>query len=152
MKELYTCIGEIIENAQYLEHNLALMIVYHEILKPFDKRKSVPANEFDKIEKKAWEIQDELINATLGQVLSKVRQVTMLTIADIKCLEKVLKQRNDIVHSYFKRHNFNKNGNNQQFINNRLNELDAITKEINRVNTATCEIIKKQRVEYEAIG
>jgi hypothetical protein len=107
MSGIHDYIGQIIENAQYIEHNMALMIRFNEILRAFDARKSIPTKEYERLEESAVQLQEELSHKPMGVILRQVKEVKMFGAADVKCLESVLNSRNWIVHRYFKDNNFN---------------------------------------------
>ena len=153
MSRIYELIGKIVESAQYLEHNMSLMIYYNEILKEFKERKEIPLNEYDKIKERALKLQEDLGHETMGHIIKKVEEVKMFTSEDIRCLINVLKGRNDIVHRYFRKNDFNENNwNDKKFIKRHENKLISIYEETLRVNNAICKVIEMQKEEYNSIS
>ena len=153
MSRIYELIGKIVESAQYLEHNMSLMIYYNEILKEFKKRKEIPADEYDKIKERALKLQEDLSYETMGHIIKKVEEVRLFSSEDIRCLVSVLKSRNDIVHRYFRNNDFNENNRNDpKFIKKHENKLIDIYEETLRVNGAICKVIGMQKKEYDSIS
>ena len=60
MDEIYFLVGQVIETFQYIEHNLALIIWYDEILRPFNSRNNIPAKEFYEIEITIGELKESI--------------------------------------------------------------------------------------------
>ena len=54
MERLYTLVGQIIENAQYIEWNLALMLRCHMILKEFEENDTIPLSVFENVKSKSF--------------------------------------------------------------------------------------------------
>lgn len=91
---IYTEIGDIIKNIQYIVWNLCL--------------------KFD---------IDTLSNITLGQLKTLVIDNELLDENDAYQLYTILERRNDLVHKYFKRLNFEKHDNNIVFLENQYRYL-----------------------------
>lgn len=60
---------------------------------------------------------------TLGQIIELIRNRNVLHSTAIDELETILKKRNDLVHQYFKRKDFEKHWNNIPFLENELGYL-----------------------------
>ena len=62
MNRIYQLVGKIIENAQYLEFNLLLMLKYDIILKAFDKSRAITIEKYHQL----------VIDAENKQILEKM--------------------------------------------------------------------------------
>ena len=94
-------VGFIIEEVQYIEWNL------------------LAALDMDSFE-----------NLTLGEIIREVKKADVFNDAAIDELEEILRKRNDLVHQYFKRKDFEKHSKNLQFLKNELNYLTKFRKQI----------------------
>jgi hypothetical protein len=127
MTEIYALVGGIMQLSQFIEHNVALMIRMNEVLKEFDKRKSIPIIEYEKIEEGAVELQEKLLNSTMGTILSKAQQVALFRKGDVAVLKKVLEHRNMIAHHFFKDNAFEQHGQQVGFISKRKKYLKTFS-------------------------
>lgn len=150
MKRIYEMIGEIIKNTQYIEFNLALMIRCHTILKEFEKTDTIDIELFKSVVEEASKISYELQYMTLGEILRKVKNTRWLKLDEVNKLEKVLKDRNYLVHQYFKKHDVEE-GKGETFILNELRYLDGILDNIKVVNDILVRIVIKQQQLLDSI-
>ncbi|MCL2770749.1 MAG: hypothetical protein FWD89_00345 [Firmicutes bacterium] len=102
---IYKEIGEIIKIVQYIEWNLLGRL----------KR-------------------DNFEEMTLGQIIKLIRTKKVLHITAIDELEEILRKRNDLVHSYFKRKDFEKHCNNEFFLSNELRYLENFCDQVQKFN------------------
>lgn len=147
MEKLYILIGQIIENAQYVEWNLALMLRCHTILKEFEDCDTIPLSVFENVIKDAEDLSYELSHQTLGEILRRVKETRLLKLNDILKLEKVLKERNKLVHQYFKKQDFNSTIN----ITKEISYLEEILQNMHQVNVILADIINEQERQINSI-
>ena len=153
MREIYCLLGQIVETAQYIEYNLALMIRLNEVLKEFYRRGAVSIDEYEywEIEEEARYLQDQLNNMTMGNILNMVRRVRLFSYGEAEVLKRVLENRNAIIHRFFKDDDFGANAENPAFINGKKRRLREILSEMKTVNAGLCEVVRMLRLEYESI-
>lgn len=99
-------VGEIIQIIQYIEWNLCLEL----------------------------EI-DGLSEITLGQIKTRVVEESVFDEAQANELIDILKKRNDLIHKYFKRLDFEKNTDNTRFLKNQIGYLKNFKNQIIEFNT-----------------
>lgn len=150
MDRIYKSIGEIIKNTQYIEYNLALMIRCHTILKEFEKSNTIDLELFNSVVEEASKISYELQYMTLGEILRRVKNTGWLRLEEINKLEKVLKNRNYLVHQYFKKHDVEE-GKPEEFIVNELKFLNDILTNIKEVNDFLVRIVIRQQKLLDSI-
>lgn len=147
MNRIYTLIGQIMENAQYVEWNLALMLRCHTILKEFEETDTIPLSLFENVIKDAENLAYELSHQTLGEILRKVKETRLLKLDEINKLEKVLRERNQLVHQYFKKHDFDSVVN----IEKEVLYLEGILNNMHELNVVLAEIINNQEALINSI-
>ena len=135
MEKIYQLIGQIIENSQYIEWNLALILRCNTILKEFERTNSIPLSRFENVLQEADELADELSRMTLGEIIHRVKEIERLRGEDIEQLERVLRTRNYLVHQYFKKHNIEEEKQDANFINNEVKYLETILQKMYEVNS-----------------
>ena len=117
ISELYKLVGEIFENAQYIEWNVALIV-----------SKSQNMNADDLFEK----MQD----MTMGQIVGYSKNVEFFGDDDISELEYILDKRNYLAHQFFKQNDIVKHSNNLKFLENKIRELRNILTRFQNYNVA----------------
>ena len=150
MNRLYIAIGEIIKNTQYVEYNLGLMIRCHTILKEFEKSNTVELDRFNQVVEEASKISYELQYMTLGEILRRVKNTGWLRLEEINKLEYVLKNRNYLVHQYFKKNDVEESKG-ENFIVNELKFLNNILNTIKEVNEFLARIVIRQQKLLDSI-
>lgn len=151
MERLYSLIGKIIENAQYVEYNLAILMQCDLILKEFDHVGEMPLTRFNEIVQEAEQNANVLSRMTLGEIIFNVKAMNRLDSDEIECLEKALKTRNYLVHQYFKKHDFQKEQNNYEIIEKEINYLTNILNSMYHLNNSLAKIIDYQQKEIDLI-
>lgn len=116
ISELYKLVGEIFENAQYIEWNVALIV-----------SKSQNMNADDLFEK----MQD----MTMGQIVGYAKNVEFFG-DDISELKYILDKRNYLAHQFFKQNDIVKHSNNVKFLENKIRELRNILTRFQNYNDA----------------
>ncbi len=111
INELYCLVGEILENAQYIEWNLAVLICKSNRIK-------TPLNE--------EELFDSMQTATMGQIIGDAEKSNILSAEDLNELKYILMKRNYLAHHFFKKNDIVKHQNNAGFLNNKIGELRNI--------------------------
>lgn len=107
INEIYKLFGEIFENAQYIEWNIALIVSKsHEM---------TAADLFEKMQ-----------DMTMGQIVSYAKNVEFFDNGDISELEYILDKRNYLAHHFFKQNDIVKHSNNAKFLENKIRELQNI--------------------------
>lgn len=152
MKKLYSLIGQIIENSQYIEWNLAIMLRCHMILKEFEKSNTISLVHFEKAIQNAEDLALEMQKMTLGEIIYKVKETNKLSYDEINELEKVLRTRNYLVHQYFKKHNFLEEGKNLDIVCQEEKWLHSILQNMHHVNVTLAKIIEYQEKEITSIA
>ena len=75
---------------------------------------------------------------TLGQIIDLVRRKNIIDNSDVDELKEILRKRNDLVHGYFKRQDFEKHSNNQGFLENQLKYLQNFSRQVDNFNDWLC--------------
>jgi len=101
LEAIYIEIGKIINTVQYIEWNL-----------------------LNRLEMDTFE------SMTLGQIINLVSREKVIHITAIDELEKILERRNDLVHVYFKRKDFEKHAANTAFLRTELGYLSNFAKQV----------------------
>lgn len=151
MNRIYNIIGQIIENSQYIEWNLALMLRCDTILKEFEETNTIPLSRFESVMKEAENLAYELGHMTLGEIVRLVKETNQLSINEIEGLEKVLRTRNYLVHQYFKKHNIEEEKNNPIFIEKEINYLTNILNNMVQINSILAKIVNFEIEQLESI-
>ena len=151
MEKIYQLIGQIIENSQYIEWNLALILRCNTILKEFERTNSIPLSRFENVLQEADELADELSRMTLGEIIHRVKEIERLRGEDIEQLERVLRTRNYLVHQYFQKHNIEEEKQDANFINNEVKYLETILQKMYEVNSVLVEIINFEQAQLSTI-
>lgn len=145
-------VGKIVKTVQYIEYNLVESIRLKSILSIFEKTSTVPNEIFEAAEKEAKDLCSQLGNKTFGQVVTIVKKSEVLELSRLIELEEILKKRNDLVHHYFKRKDFEKHEENIPFIQNEFNYLRKFNLQANIFNDFLCELVDNFQEEYNQIG
>ena len=111
INELYCLIGEILENAQYIEWNLAVLICKSNRIK-------TTLNE--------EELFDSMQTSTMGQIIGDAEKINIFSDEDLTELKYILMKRNYLAHHFFKKNDIVKHQNNTGFLNNKICELRNI--------------------------
>lgn len=151
MERIYTLIGKIIENAQYIEYNLTTLVKCDYILKEFDKQTELSLSRYNKIVEEASFYASELNHKTLGEIILKLKQMNRLSIDEIDCLHKVLKTRNYLIHQYFKKNDFTNHYLDESFLKNEINYLFNTLTSMNNLNNSLARIIEYEQLELKNI-
>ena len=120
---LYNLFGEIFENAQYIEWNIALIV---------SKSQNINAsNLFNKMQE-----------MTMGQIIGYAKKVEFFEDDDLDELEYILNKRNYLAHQFFKQNDHEKNSNNTDFLNNKIGELRNILTRFQNFNNVLSNFYK----------
>lgn len=117
INELYELFGEIFENAQYIEWNVALIVS--------KSHNMTAADLFEKMQ-----------DMTMGQIVSYAKNVEFFGDGDISELEYILDKRNYLAHQFFKQNDIVKHNNNVKFLENKIRELRNILTRFQNYNRA----------------
>lgn len=117
INELYELFGEIFENAQYIEWNVALIVS--------KSHNMIAADLFEKMQ-----------DMTMGQIVGYAKNVEFFDDGDISELEYILDKRNYLAHQFFKQNDIVKHRNNRKFIENKIRELQNILTRFQNYNDA----------------
>ncbi len=123
IEQLYELFGEIFENAQYIEWNVALIV-----------SKSHNMNAADLFEK----MQD----MTMGQIVGYAKNIEFFGDSDIGELEYILDKRNYLAHQFFKQNDIVKHSNNVKFLKNKIGELWNILTRFQKYNGALSDFYR----------
>lgn len=113
--DLYCLVGEIFENAQYIEWNIALIVC-----------KSQNSN--------ADKLFEKMQDMTMGQIINCARNTEFFEDSDLDELEYILDKRNYLAHQFFKKNDIVKHNKNVAFIKNKLGELKNILERFQAFN------------------
>lgn len=117
INDLYNLIGEIFENAQYIEWNIALIV---------SKSQNINAsNLFVKMQE-----------LTMGQIINYAKKVEFFEDDDLDELEYILEKRNYLAHQFFKQNDIIKHSRNEKFLDNKIRELSNILTRFKDYNNA----------------
>lgn len=114
---LYELFGEIFENAQYIEWNVALIVS--------KSHNMTAADLFEKMQ-----------DMTMGQIVSYAKNVEFFGDGDISELEYILDKRNYLAHQFFKQNDIVKHNNNVKFLENKIRELRNILTRFQNYNSS----------------
>ncbi|MBS6477540.1 MAG: hypothetical protein KH405_06990 [Firmicutes bacterium] len=114
---LYELFGEIFENAQYIEWNVALIVS--------KSHNMTAADLFEKMQ-----------DMTMGQIVSYAKNVEFFGDGDISELEYILDKRTYLAHQFFKQNDIVKHNNNVKFLENKIRELRNILTRFQNYNSA----------------
>lgn len=121
--KLYELFGEIFENAQYIEWNVALIV---------SKSHNMTADSlFDKMQE-----------MTMGQIVGYAKNVEFFDDGDISELEYILEKRNYLAHQFFKQNDIVKHSNNVKFLENKIRELQNILTRFQNYNSALSDFYR----------
>ncbi len=151
MNRIYQLVGQIIENAQYLEFNLLLMLKYDIILKAFDKSHAITIEKYHQLVIDAENKSMELKHKTMGEIIHNIREMNRLSEDEVNKLEKVLKTRNYLVHQYFKKHDFEHFYQDEEFLNKEINYLKDTLSTMSHLNLSVASIITYQQEMIKSI-
>lgn len=124
INELYELFGEIFENAQYIEWNIALIV---------SKSHNITAADlFEKMQ-----------DMTMGQIVSHAKNVEFFGDSDISELEYILDKRNYLAHQFFKQNDIVKHNNNVKFLENKIRELRNILTRFQNYNSVLSDFFRE---------
>lgn len=124
INELYELFGEIFENAQYIEWNVALIVS--------KSHNMTAADLFEKMQ-----------DMTMGQIVSYAKNVEFFGDSDISELEYILDKRNYLAHQFFKQNDIVKHNNNVKFLENKIRELRNILTRFQNYNSALSDFYRE---------
>lgn len=124
INELYELFGEIFENAQYIEWNVALIVS--------KSHNMTAADLFEKMQ-----------DMTMGQIVSYAKNVEFFGDSDISELEYILDKRNYLAHQFFKQNDIVKHNNNVKFLKNKIRELRNILTRFQNYNSALSDFYRE---------
>ena len=121
--ELYCLVGEIFENAQYIEWNIALIVCKSENLDA--------DNLFEKMQ-----------DMTMGQIINCASKSEFFEDSDLEELKYILDKRNYLAHQFFKKNDIVKHNKNVSFLKNKLGELKNILERFQTFNSELSSFYK----------
>lgn len=101
LDEVYRKYGEASEAAQLVEIELGNLLLFHGIVAENLVEEPNPT--------RAAELFRKANRATLGQLIQRVRDSTLVAAELEVLLARVLKERNRLAHSFYRQHNFRRN-------------------------------------------
>ncbi len=99
---LWGKVGFILNLSQMVEYNIANILAFDEILKPFENNSIVDMDIYNEFARKADELYKELSRKTLGYGINKMFKKGIFLNNSKEYLKKVCDERNYVVHSLFK--------------------------------------------------
>ena len=124
INKLYELFGEIFENAQYIEWNVALIVS--------KSHNMTAADLFEKMQ-----------DMTMGQIVGYAKNVEFFGEKDIEELEYILDKRNYLAHQFFKQNDIVKHNSNERFLDNKIRELRNILARFQNYNNALSAFYRK---------
>ncbi len=124
INKLYELFGEIFENAQYIEWNVALIVS--------KSHNMTAADLFEKMQ-----------DMTMGQIVGYAKNVEFFGEKDIEELEYILDKRNYLAHQFFKQNDIVKHNSNERFLDNKIRELRNILARFQNYNNALSDFYRK---------
>ena len=124
INKLYELFGEIFENAQYIEWNVALIVS--------KSHNMTAADLFEKMQ-----------DMTMGQIVGYAKNVEFFGEKDIEELEYILDKRNYLAHQFFKQNDIVKHNSNERFLDNKIRELRNILARFQNYNNALSDFYIK---------
>ena len=124
INKLYELFGEIFENAQYIEWNVALIVS--------KSHNMTAADLFEKMQ-----------DMTMGQIVGYEKNVEFFGEKDIEELEYILDKRNYLAHQFFKQNDIVKHNSNERFLDNKIRELRNILARFQNYNNALSDFYRK---------
>lgn len=152
MQEIYLALGEIVEVSQVIEYNLATLIKYNEYIKKFKENHKLSKRDYDSFFEEVEVMYTELNSSTLGQIINKLKEVDIFNSSSIQKLYDLLKERNYLVHRFFKDNNFNEIKVYSQKYNDICKRLQTTFLNMQDINYKLCEIIKGMQIEFSNIS
>lgn len=123
INKLYELYGEIFENAQYIEWNVALIVS--------QSHNTTAVDLFEKMQ-----------DMTMGQIICYAKNAEFFSDDDIRELEYILDKRNYLAHKFFKQNDIVKHSNNLKFLENKIRELRNILTKFQNYNVALSNFYK----------
>ncbi len=123
INKLYYLFGEIFENAQYIEWNIALIV---------SKSHNIDAAN----------LFEEMQTMTMGKIIGYAKKVEYFEESDIEELEYILDKRNYLAHQYFKKNDIVKHNKNCAFLENKVRELRNILTRFQNFNSELSEFYR----------
>ena len=131
-------LGEIIETTQYLEFNLALLLMYHSIETDF--KALAKANEpltgpaIDAAFTKGKKVRDSVASYTLGFLINELNQADIVSKSDLDELKDILDTRNYLVHQFYKKEMIEAQVKNLTFLTQKFNYLKKFCNRVTNFN------------------
>lgn len=126
---IYHLVGELLENVQYIEWNLAVLICDSQK----DNKKIDNSKLFSKMQA-----------MTLGQIINLVKKVNIFEDDELDELEFILNKRNYLAHQFFKINDCVKNSDNKGFISNKNGELKNLLKRFSTFNQKVSDYLSDE--------
>ena len=103
LQEIYSKIGFIVHLSQMIEYNLAYILALDNLQTKLEKKELEFVYEYNEIVDESNKWYDKLTRMTLGSILKKAKEIKYFTKSSYKLLKKVLTERNEIIHNFFKK-------------------------------------------------
>lgn len=108
-EQLYLLVGEILEIAQYIEWNIALLV----------KQSQKENQDVD-------ELFAQMQEMTMGQIIGIADKTGIFNENQLEQLRRILDKRNYLAHQFFKINDIVKHNDNSRFLQNKIRELNNI--------------------------
>lgn len=103
LKEIYKLVGQIIEQAQLIEWNLAYAIQMSIVLKEFDEKETISNSRYNELQNDAKKLRKRMETMVLGKIIQKAKDIERFNDTEIIQLEEALEIRNYYAHNFFKK-------------------------------------------------
>ena len=151
MRGVYFEIGRIIKIAQYIEYNLAELIEKLKLLRLLHANINVPSDKLNQVRQEAKDFREKLVRRTLGNIIKYIEDFEVIPKEQIDELRYVLDVRNDLIHQYFKRKDFEKHSENYEFLIIEKNFLTKFYNRANRLNDYIYKVVNEKIEEYNKL-
>ncbi|AWX42613.1 Uncharacterised protein [Metamycoplasma cloacale] len=149
MENLYILIARLIQEAQYIQHNIALIVTYSDIWNKYQNHENITVEELMSIHEQAWLFNKELAKCTLGRVIWHCQNSKAFSKTTIALLYEYLKIRNYYAHEFFI-HNHSKLQN-YDLIVDELKLLNKYIKEFQQLNYNLSLLVNEKRTMVKTI-
>lgn len=151
MRDIYFKVGELIKIVQYIEYNLAELMEYLKLLKLLHRNINVSTEKLLEAKQEAKKFREKLIRRTLGNISKYIEEYNVIPEEQLDELKYILNKRNDLIHQYFKRKDFEKHSENYGFLITEKNYLDNFYRKSKKLNDFIFNLVNEKMEEYNQL-
>lgn len=147
LMELWGKVGFIVNLSQLVEYNIANILAFDEILKPFENNSIVDMDIYNEFARKADKLYKKLSRKTLGYGINKMLEKGIFLNDSKEYLKNVCDERNYVVHSLFKEDlQLKKLESDPTFY---FEKLELLIENMNEINEILCNYLNEQKKYYK---